>query len=139
MYQRPKPTLRRRRPFANLGFLRTSIDPLGPDEDHRTVELMRQVLAQASAFVLMPTVGGGWGTSHSSATIDSLARLSLLWHNLVGRTSSLDDRSAYAELRDKEIVPIAAGEHEHDLAGFEQLVGSGSVDVVQADDPIMVV
>ena len=72
--------------------------------------------------------------SYSSATIDSLARAiapcGITW---LEEPLPLDDRSAYAELRDKEIVPIAAGEHEHDLAGFEQLVGSGSVDVVQAD------
>ena len=72
--------------------------------------------------------------SYSSASIDSLARAIApcgitCWEEPL----PLDDRSAYAELRDKEIVPIAAGEHEHDLAGFEQLVGSGSVDVVQAD------
>jgi L-alanine-DL-glutamate epimerase-like enolase superfamily enzyme len=72
--------------------------------------------------------------SYDASTIETLARdiapFGITW---LEEPLPLDDRAAYADLKAKGIVPIAAGEHEHDLAGFKCLVESGSVDIAQAD------
>src|SRR5438477_339868 len=39
----------------------------------------------------------------------------------------------YAELRRRTNIPIAGGEHEHTLYGFQQLIESRAVDVIQFD------
>ena len=43
------------------------------------------------------------------------------------------DHAAYRALRDKNIVPIAAGEHEPSEASFLDLIGGGAVDYAQMD------
>ncbi len=136
MYQSAESYAQEAAAVCELGFSAYKYRPaLGPDEDHRTVELMRQALGPHVSICL--DAHGWWrmgDKSYSPATIESLARdISPFGITWLEEPLPLDDRSTYAELRAKEIVPIAAGEHEHDLAGFEQLVGSGSVDVVQAD------
>lgn len=44
-----------------------------------------------------------------------------------------EDLDAYAALRGRVDVPLAAGENEFGLAGFRELVRAGAVDIVQPD------
>ena len=44
-----------------------------------------------------------------------------------------EDRDAYVRLRERGIVPIAAGEHESTLDGFLEIIHRKAVDIAQAD------
>src|SRR5262249_37559421 len=44
-----------------------------------------------------------------------------------------DDHAAYRQLRARNLVPIATGEHEHDEAGFHDLFESNAADYIQMD------
>jgi L-alanine-DL-glutamate epimerase-like enolase superfamily enzyme len=136
MYQSAEAYAEEAAAVCELGFSAYKYRPaLGPDEDLRTVELMRQALGSGVGICL--DAHGWWrmgDKSYDPSTIETLARaiapFGVTW---LEEPLPVEDRSAYAGLRAKEIVPIAAGEHEHDLAGFELLVESGAVDVAQAD------
>ena len=136
MYQSAEAYAEEAAAVCELGFSAYKYRPaLGPDEDLRTVELMRQAVGPEVGLCL--DAHGWWrmgDKSYDALTIEKLARevapFGITW---LEEPLPVEDRSAYAELRAKEIVPIAAGEHEHDLAGFERLVESGAVDVAQAD------
>jgi len=43
------------------------------------------------------------------------------------------DHAAYRQLRAERILPIATGEHEHDEAGFQDLIKTEAADYVQMD------
>ena len=44
-----------------------------------------------------------------------------------------DDHLAYAQLRKNTKIPMASGEHEQSLEGFQDMISSGAVDYVQMD------
>jgi L-alanine-DL-glutamate epimerase-like enolase superfamily enzyme len=136
MYQSAESYAEEAAAVCELGFSAYKYRPaLGPVEDLRTVELMRHAVGSDVGLCL--DAHGWWrmgDKSYDAFTIETLAReiapFGITW---LEEPLPLDNRSLYTELRSNEIVPIAAGEHEHDLDGFEQLVQSGSVDIVQAD------
>ena len=59
------PEYRWRKPAVyELGFEAYKYRPaLGPEEDFRTVELMRQAVGSEVGLCLMRTPGGGWATN----------------------------------------------------------------------------
>ena len=136
MYQSAESYAHEAAAVCELGFSAYKYRPaLGPAEDLRTVELMREAVGPEVGLCL--DAHGWWrmgDKSYDASTIETLAHdiapFGITW---LEEPLPLDDDSSYAKLRSKEIVPIAAGEHEHDLAGFERLVESGSVDIAQAD------
>ncbi len=108
---------------------------LGPEEDVRTVQLMREALGPEVGICM--DAHAWWRMGHRSygkKTIESIARnvsdMGVTW---LEEPLPTEDQEAYAELRRKGIVPVAAGEHERDVAGFEALVRGGCVDFAQAD------
>ena len=108
---------------------------LGPEEDVRTVELMREALGPEVGICMDAHAWWRMGDkSYGAETIEDIARavsgLGVTW---LEEPLPVEDRSTYAALREKEIVPVAAGEHEHDVQGFRDLIEGGCVDVVQAD------
>jgi L-alanine-DL-glutamate epimerase-like enolase superfamily enzyme len=108
---------------------------LGPEEDIRTVELMREALGPNVGICMDAHAWWRMGDkSYGADTIEEVAKavsgLGVTW---LEEPFPVDDRSAYAAFRKKNIVPLAAGEHEHDLAGFKQIVEGGCVDFAQAD------
>jgi L-alanine-DL-glutamate epimerase-like enolase superfamily enzyme len=108
---------------------------LGPEEDIRTVELMREALGPDVGICMDAHAWWRMGDkSYGADTIEEVAKavsgLGVTW---LEEPFPVDDRSAYAAFRKKNIVPLAAGEHEHDLAGFKQIVEGGCVDFAQAD------
>lgn len=136
MYQNAESYAEEAAAVCELGFSAYKYRPaLGPSEDLRTVELMRQAVGPEVGLCL--DAHGWWrmgDKSYDASTIESLARdiapFGITW---LEEPLPLDDRSVYSKLREKKIVPIAAGEHEHDLRGFRNLIESGSVDIAQAD------
>ncbi|MGE4550083.1 MAG: mandelate racemase/muconate lactonizing enzyme family protein [Opitutales bacterium] len=108
---------------------------LGPDEDVRTVQLMREALGPEVGVCMDAHAWWRMGDhSYGASTTEEVARavsdLGVTW---LEEPLPVEDRAAYAALRDKGIVPVAAGEHEHDVEGFRELVGGGCVDFAQAD------
>ncbi len=108
---------------------------LGPDEDVRTVQLMREALGLEVGICMDAHAWWRMGNhSYGAITTEEVARavadLGVTW---LEEPLPVEDRSAYAALRAKKIVPIAAGEHEHDVEGFRKLVDGGCVDFAQAD------
>ncbi len=44
-----------------------------------------------------------------------------------------EDRTGYAEMRNKLTMPIAGGENEHTVYGFQEFLSAGAVDIAQPD------
>lgn len=108
---------------------------LGPDEDVRTVQLMRQALGPEVGICMDAHAWWRMGDhSYGAATTEKVARaVSELGVTWLEEPLPVEDRESYAELRKKQIVPVAAGEHEHEVEGFRQLIEGGCVDFAQAD------
>ncbi len=108
---------------------------LGPEEDVRTVELMREALGPDVGICMDAHAWWRMGDkSYGNATIEEVARsvsgLGVTW---LEEPLPVEDRESYARLREKAIVPVAAGEHEHEVEGFRALIEGGCVDFAQAD------
>ena len=108
---------------------------LGPDEDVRTVQLMREAIGPEVGICMDAHAWWRMGDhSYGAATTEEVAHavsdLGVTW---LEEPLPVEDRDSYAELRKKQIVPVAAGEHEHDVKGFRKLIEGGCVDFAQAD------
>jgi L-alanine-DL-glutamate epimerase-like enolase superfamily enzyme len=107
----------------------------GPDEDLEAVRQTRG--AVGPDFELMVDAHTWWrmgDRSYSLESIESLAR-QMAAYDVAWLEEPLppDDHAAYLAFRDKEILPLASGEHEPSEAGFLDLILSGAVDYVQMD------
>jgi L-alanine-DL-glutamate epimerase-like enolase superfamily enzyme len=108
---------------------------LGPDEDVRTVQLMREAIGPEVGICMDAHAWWRMGDhSYGARTTEEVAHavsdLGVTW---LEEPLPVENRESYAELRKKQIVPVAAGEHEHDVEGFRQLIEGGCVDFAQAD------
>lgn len=120
----------------SLGFKAYKMRPaLGPEEDVRTVRLMRE--ATGPDFGLMVDAHTWWrmgDRSYSPETIaklaEDLAEFDLTW---LEEPLPPDDHDAYRRLKELDLVPVASGEHEPDEAGFLDLLDGPCVDFVQMD------
>ena len=136
MYQPAEEYAREAAAVAALGFSAYKMRPaLGPEEDLRTVELVRQAVGPDVGICLDSHVWWRMGErSYSATAIEQLARdaapYGITW---LEEPIPPEERQAYVELRQQRIVPIAAGEHEASLSGFLEIVKGGAVDIAQAD------
>jgi L-alanine-DL-glutamate epimerase-like enolase superfamily enzyme len=136
MYQPPEKFAEEAAAIASLGFRAYKMRPaLGPDEDIRTVELMRK--AVGANVDLMIDAHAWWrmgDRSYSPETVarvaEAMAEFDPLW---LEEPLPPADHAAYADLRAQEFVPLAGGEHEPDEDGFIDLIDSDCVDYVQMD------
>ena len=136
MYQPPERYAEEAHAIANLGFRAYKMRPgLGPDEDLRTVRLMRD--AVGPAVDLMVDAHTWWRMGDKSYTPETVERLAgdmadadPLW---LEEPFPPADHAAYAALREKEIVSIATGEHEQDEEGYLDLIDSDCADYIQMD------
>ncbi|MBI2194324.1 MAG: mandelate racemase/muconate lactonizing enzyme family protein [Planctomycetes bacterium] len=136
MYQPPEGYAAEAAAVAALGFSAFKMRPaLGPENDLRTVELMRQ--AAGPHLGLCVDAHAWWrmgDRSYTPARIEQLAR-EMAPYGVTWLEEPLppEDRDAYARLRRARIVPVAAGEHETSLEGFLEIIHREAVDIVQAD------
>ncbi|MDE3198131.1 MAG: mandelate racemase/muconate lactonizing enzyme family protein [Acidobacteriota bacterium] len=136
MYQAPGKYAEEAAAIAGLGFRAYKMRPgLGPDEDLRTVELMRK--AVGPAVDLMIDAHTWWRMGDRSYTPETVERLAEqmseydpLW---LEEPLPPADHAAYAALRAREFIPIATGEHEPDEAGYLDLIDSDCADYIQMD------
>ena len=122
--------------IAAMGFPAYKMRPgIGPKEDLRAVELMRQ--AAGPDLGLMVDAHTWWrmgDRSYSTEQIEQLAN-DMAAHGLVWLEEPLppEKHDAYRKLRGRLHVKLASGEHEPDIAGFQDLIEHQTVDYVQMD------
>ena len=136
MYQSPEAYAEEAAAVCELGFQAYKYRPaLGPVEDLRTVELMREAVGSKVGLCLDAHAWWRMGDkSYSSTIVDFLAE-AISIHGITWMEEPLrvEDRDGYARLKALQYVAIAGGEHELDFSGFQTLVARECVDIVQAD------
>ncbi|MBK5294758.1 MAG: mandelate racemase/muconate lactonizing enzyme family protein [Acidobacteriia bacterium] len=136
MYQPPEGYAAEAEGVAELGFRAYKMRPaLGPEEDVRTVELMRNTVGHG--MDLMVDAHSWWRMGDRSYTyeiVEQVARemgsFDITW---LEEPIPPADHAAYQRLRETGYVAVASGEHEPDEDGFRDLILSGCVDYVQMD------
>lgn len=136
MYMPPEEYAAEAAAVQSLGYPAYKMRPgLGPDEDLRTVELMRK--ATGPDFGLMVDAHTWWRMGDRSYSPETVARMAvdLAKFDITWLEEPLppDDHEGYARLKEKAEVPIASGEHEHSEDTFFDLIEGDCVDYVQAD------
>jgi L-alanine-DL-glutamate epimerase-like enolase superfamily enzyme len=136
MYMPPEAYAAEAKAVAALGFRAYKMRPaLGPEKDLETVRLMRQ--AVGPDFDLMVDAHTWWrmgDRSYTLETIENLARL-MAEYNICWLEEPMppDDHVAYLKLKEKDIVPLASGEHEPSENRYLDLILTRAVDYVQMD------
>ncbi|MEJ7606317.1 MAG: mandelate racemase/muconate lactonizing enzyme family protein [Bryobacteraceae bacterium] len=136
MYMPPEQYAEEAHAVASLGFRGYKMRPaLGPEEDLRTVKLMRK--AVGSSLDLMVDAHTWWrmgDKSYGRETVEHLAQ-ELAEYVIAWLEEPLppDDHEAYIKLREANYVPLASGEHEPDEQRFLDLIWNDCVDYVQMD------
>jgi L-alanine-DL-glutamate epimerase-like enolase superfamily enzyme len=136
MYMPPEAYAAEAAAIADLGFRAYKMRPaMGPEKDLETVHLMRQ--AVGPDFDLMVDAHTWWrmgDRSYSLDTVEQLARnmadYDIAW---LEEPMPPDDHVAYLKLKEKDIVPLASGEHEPDEERYLDLILTQAVDYVQMD------
>ena len=136
MYMSPEGYAREAEIIAQMGFSAYKMRPaLGPEQDLKTVELMRQTVGPNVG--LMVDAHSWWrmgDKSYSPTTVAALARemakFKITW---LEEPLPPDDHEAYRKLRAQKIVPIASGEHEQEEQGFYDLIDTGAANYLQMD------
>ncbi|MDX1984231.1 MAG: mandelate racemase/muconate lactonizing enzyme family protein [Bryobacteraceae bacterium] len=119
-----------------MGFRAYKMRPaLGPDGDVEAVRQMR--MATGPGFELMVDAHTWWrmgDRSYSPETVEQVAR-GMAEYDITWLEEPLPPagHDAYQQLLEKDIVLLAAGEHEQDEAGFLDLIERPCVDYVQMD------
>ena len=136
MYQPPEKYAAEAAAVQAMGFPAYKYRPaLGPEEDLRTLDLMRK--ATGPGFGIMIDAHSWWrmgDKSYSFETVASLAK-SMAAYGPVWLEEPLppDDHEGYRRLRALGHLPIATGEHEQDEAGFMDLIRTKAADYIQMD------
>jgi len=136
MYMPPEAYAAEAAAVAALGFRAYKMRPaLGPEKDLEAVKLMRQ--AVGPDFDLMVDAHTWWrmgDRSYNLETVEDLAR-SMAAHRIAWLEEPLppDDHAAYLRLKEKDIVPLASGEHEPSEESYLDLILTQAVDYVQMD------
>jgi L-alanine-DL-glutamate epimerase-like enolase superfamily enzyme len=136
MYMPPEAYAAEAAAVAGLGFRGYKMRPaLGADRDLETVRRMRE--AVGPDFDLMVDAHTWWrmgDRSYDAPTIERLAE-AMAEYEIVWLEEPLppDDHDAYLRLKDKDLVPLASGEHEPSELRYMDLILTGAVDYVQMD------
>jgi L-alanine-DL-glutamate epimerase-like enolase superfamily enzyme len=136
MYMPPDKYAEEAAAIAELGFRAYKMRPaMGPEEDVRTVQLMRA--AVGPAFDLMVDAHTWWRMGDKSYSYETVERIAeqmadydIAW---LEEPMPPHDHDAYRRLKQANLVPIASGEHEPDEPGYLDLILTDSVDYVQMD------
>jgi len=136
MYMSPARFAEEAAAIAEMGFTAYKMRPaLGPEYDLETVRLMRQTVGPNVG--LMIDAHSWWRMGDKSYSQEVVTRLTRAMAEY--RPTWLEEplppenHAAYRELRAKELLPLATGEHEHDEAGFLDLIETGAADYIQMD------
>lgn len=136
MYMEPEGYAEEAAAIAEMGFSAYKMRPaLGPDEDVRTVELMRK--AVGPDFDLIVDAHAWWRMGNLSYSLDTVEQVAagmaaqrIFW---LEEPWAPEDHSTYGHLREKRYVPLASGEHEPNEDSYLDLIQTRCVDYVQMD------
>lgn len=141
MYMPPAAYAEEAAAVASLGFRAYKMRPgLGPDQDAEAVRLMRQAVGPGIDLMIDAHTWWRMGDkTYSPATVRELAT-AFAQEDIAWLEEPLppSDHDAYRALHAEDIVPLAAGEHEHSEEGFLDLLAGPNlegpcVDFLQAD------
>jgi L-alanine-DL-glutamate epimerase-like enolase superfamily enzyme len=136
MYMSPEGYAAEAAAVAAQGFTAYKMRPgMGPSQDSEAVRLMRA--AVGPDFELMVDAHTWWrmgDRNYSVETVECLAA-EMADQDIAWLEEPLppDDHAAYLRLKEKDLAPLAGGEHEPDEERFLDLILSGAVDYVQMD------
>jgi len=136
MYQPPEKYAQEAADVQAMGFPAYKYRPaLGPDEDLRTVKLMREKCGPT--FGIMIDAHSWWRMGDKSYSFDQVARLAKeiapygpVW---LEEPMPPDDHASYRKLKALNLLPLATGEHEQDEAGFLDLITTKAANYIQMD------
>ena len=136
MYMEPEGYAREAGSIAEAGYTAYKMRPgLGPDRDLEAVARASEALGPD--LELMVDAHTWWrmgDRNYSAEQVRELAaeigRSGVAW---LEEPLPPHDHKAYSRLREHDLVPLAAGEHEPDEKGFADLIAFRSVDVLQMD------
>jgi D-galactarolactone cycloisomerase len=101
----------------------------GVDDDLAVLEAIRRAVGDRGVTLMVDT-NHGYGFADALRLGRRLEPYGLRWYE---EPLAPEDHAGYVELRSALNVPIAAGENEHSLYGFRELLGRRCVDVAQPD------
>jgi L-alanine-DL-glutamate epimerase-like enolase superfamily enzyme len=136
MYMSPEKYAEEAAAIKEMGFLGYKMRPaLGPEDDLKTVELMRKATGDDMALMIDAHTWWRMGNKSYSAGMiadlaESMAKYSPFW---LEEPLPPEDHEAYKRLHDQGLVALASGEHEQELDGFADLAESRAVDFLQMD------
>ncbi|HYZ86893.1 MAG TPA: mandelate racemase/muconate lactonizing enzyme family protein [Bryobacteraceae bacterium] len=136
MYMSPEAYADEAAAIAGLGFRAYKMRPAaGPEEDLRTIQLIRKAMGQKVDIMVDAHTWWRMGDkSYSPREVEDLARafgdLEVAW---LEEPLPPHDHEAYRRLKDMNLLPIAAGEHEPNDEQYLDLILTNSVDYVQMD------
>jgi L-alanine-DL-glutamate epimerase-like enolase superfamily enzyme len=121
---------------ADLGFTAYKLRPgLGPEKDLEALALTRR--AVGPDVDLMVDAHTWWRMGDRSYSLDTIEQLAeeMAGHDIAWLEEPLppDDHAAYLALKEKDIVPLASGEHEPSEERYFDLILNQAVDYVQMD------
>lgn len=136
MYMPPEAYAAEAAAIRDLGFTAYKMRPArGPDRDLETVRLMRH--AVGPDFDLMVDAHTWWRMGDRSYSVDTIEQLArdMAQYEIAWLEEPLppDDHAAYLRLKEKDIVPLASGEHEPNEERYLDLILTQAVDYVQMD------
>ncbi len=136
MYMPPEAYAAEAAAVAALGFRAYKMRPaLGPEKDLETVRLMRD--AVGPDFDLMVDAHTWWRMGDRNYSYETIERLAgeMAEYNIAWLEEPMppDDHEAYLALKQKDLVPLASGEHEPSETRYMDLILTGAVDYVQMD------
>ncbi len=136
MYMPPERYAEEAAAIAALGFRAYKMRPaLGPEKDLETVRLMRE--ATGPDFELMVDAHTWWRMGDRSYSFETVERLAdeMSRYNIAWLEEPLppDDHESYLRLKERDLVPLAGGEHEPGESRYMDLILTQSVDYVQMD------
>ena len=136
MYMPPEEYAEEAAAIAAMGFPAYKMRPgIGPEEDLRTVELMRRAVGPEMG--LMVDAHTWWRMGDRSYSFEQIEQLAnaMAAYDPVWLEEPLppEKHEAYRTLRGRLNVKLASGEHEPDMAGFQDLIERQAVDYIQMD------
>ncbi len=136
MYMAPERYAEEASRVVELGFTGYKMRPgVGPDEDLEAVRLVREAIGFENC--LMVDAHTWWRMGNKSYTHETVERLAAAMdeYDLTWLEEPLppDAHAAYVTLREKQLVPIASGEHEATEQGLLDLILNAAVDFAQMD------
>jgi len=108
MYMSPEGYAREAEIIAKMGFSAYKMRPaLGPEQDLKTVELMRQAVGPKVGLMMTRIPGGAWAikVTPRKRSPNSPAKSQIQTH-LARGTDSPDDHDAYRKLRAQKILRL---------------------------------